>query len=145
MTTLPSDGPQGDHRSKRAGSQARSSYFSGEKSRPDGAEVGGDRLLQRSAPHSEEAERGVLASILHDPDLTLPDCIDALSADAFHRPAYRVVYETLVEMYDRHEIEIDIITLVERLRSLYRLEIAGGPAEVSAPPRSVPTAASLPH
>ena len=145
MTTLPSDGPQGDHRSKRAGSQARSSYFSGEKSRPDGAEVGGGRLLQRSAPHSEGAERGVLASILHDPDLTLPDCIDALSADAFHRPAYRVVYETLVEMYDRHEIEIDIITLVERLRSLNRLEIAGGPEEVSDLPRSVPTAANLPH
>jgi len=101
--------------------------------------------LQFEPPHSDEAELGVVASILHDPEFAVPICLQQLERDAFYSPNLRAVYTTLVEMYDQREYKIDLITLIDRLRALARLEQAGGIQFVSDLPRAVPTVANLPN
>ena len=98
----------------------------------------------RSPPHSPEAERGVLGSILLDAagdNRVLDLCTEAGVIDeSFFSPANRLLFETLVEM-SRAALTIDPLTLAERLRALNRLEDIGGTAYLQALLDETPTAA----
>ena len=77
----------------------------------------------RSAPYSEEAERGVLGSILIDSKKVLELCDKAgINDDSFYVPAHRIIYGTIREMKG---MVIDPITLGEQLKKLDRLQAVG--------------------
>jgi len=98
----------------------------------------------RTIPHSTEAERGVLGSILLDAagdSRVLDLCTEnGIVAESFFTPAYRLLFETLFEM-SRAALAIDPLTLTERLRALNRLEEIGGAATIQALIDETPTAA----
>ena len=98
----------------------------------------------RPPPHSPEAERGVLGSILLDTageNRVLDLCTEAgVLAESFFSPANRLLFETLVEM-SRAALTIDPLTLAERLRALNRIEEIGGTAYLQALLDETPTAA----
>lgn len=98
----------------------------------------------RVPPHSAEAERGVLGSILLDvgnDNRVLDLCTEnGINEDAFFTPAHRLLFETLSEM-SRAGVTIDPLTLNERLRALNRLEEIGGAATLQALIDETPTAA----
>jgi replicative DNA helicase len=98
----------------------------------------------RSPPHSAEAERGVLGSILLDVgnDTRVLDlCTEnGILPDAFFAPANRLLFETLAEM-SHAGATIDPLTLNERLRALNRLDEIGGTAYIQALIDETPTAA----
>jgi len=98
----------------------------------------------RTPPHSAEAERGVLGSILLDAasdSRVLDLCTEnGITPDSFFAPANRLLFETLVEM-SRAGLTIDPLTLNERLRALNRLDSVGGTATIQALIDETPTAA----
>ena len=98
----------------------------------------------RIPPHSAEAERGVLGSILLDAasdSRVLDLCTEnGITPDSFFAPANRLLFETLVEM-SHAGLTIDPLTFNERLRALNRLDDVGGAAMIQALIDETPTAA----
>ena len=97
--------------------------------------------IDRIPPYSEEAERGVLGSVLLDAMRVLDLCVESqLESESFYVPAHRVIYTTLTEMMQQGSA-IDILTLTERLRTTGRLDSVGGDASLDGLIDSTPTAA----
>lgn len=104
-----------------------------------------DEIHLRKPPHNEEAEAGVLGSILMDAstgDTRVMDlCTErGITEESFFSPANRLLFETLSEM-SHAAMTIDAVTLNERLRSLKRLDAVGGVATIQRLIENTPTAA----
>lgn len=83
-------------------------------------------LPDRLPPYSEEAERGVLGSILLDAERVLPSCeVAGITAASFYVSAHQVVYECLGAMRNENE-PIDLLTIGEALKKSGQLKKVGG-------------------
>ena len=97
----------------------------------------------RLPPHSPESEEGVLGCVMLSPMETLPELIEKFpSAEVFYDLRNLTIYDTMLGMYDRNE-SIDVITLMENLKSQDMLEQVGGTAYLAGLPDKVPSAANL--
>ncbi|MBC8206307.1 MAG: replicative DNA helicase [Kiritimatiellales bacterium] len=100
-----------------------------------------DQSGYRLPPYSEEAERGVLGSALIDSEKVLELCSDnQLSADSFHVPAHRHLFEQLQEMTQAGKA-VDLLTVGEHLKQNGRLDSTGGYVFLEGLIDSTPTAA----
>ena len=98
-------------------------------------------LAGRQPPYSEEAERGVLGSLLLDAQRVVDMCVESqLVQESFYVPAHRLVYEASITLTHGASV-IDILTVGEQLRSMGKLEVVGGPAFLETLIDSTPTAA----
>ncbi len=97
--------------------------------------------MDRVPPHSEDAERGVLGSVLLDGEKVLDLCVERqLTPESFYVPAHRTVYETMLAM-SREGRPIDLLTVSERLQSAAILDRVGGPTALDRLVDATPTAA----
>lgn len=97
----------------------------GEPSYDEGYPVSdGGGGLQRQEPHNIEAEKAVLAACLLN-DEAMEDIAVKLQPESFYRPAHRIIYEAMLDLYTRH-VPIDQISLEERLRAEGQLDAVGG-------------------
>jgi len=107
------------------------------RNRGDAAAAGGQ--IAQSLPHSVDAEKAVLGSIL-----LLPDVFDEVALlvrpGDFYDDANRIIYEHLLDMHDAGQ-RIDPMLLVERLRKGEVYEAVGGAAYLAEVGKQVPTAA----
>jgi replicative DNA helicase len=88
--------------------------------------IHGDSAGLRIPPHSEEAERGVLGSILLDPSGSLDKCLTKrLGPDCFYDRRHQALFEQLVDM-SQANMPMDAITIGEWLKSHNALEKVGG-------------------
>lgn len=95
----------------------------------------------RIPPYSEEAERGVLGSVLLDFGRVMDLCIERqLISESFYVPAHRIVFEAMLDMSKRGSV-IDILTVTDRLRSAGNLDSIGGAVFLDRLIDSTPTAA----
>ena len=95
----------------------------------------------RVPPYSEEAEKGVLGSVLLDPERVVDICLEQqIIPESFFVPAHRLIFQIVVEMSKNGEA-IDILTLTERLRSTGQLDNVGGSVYLDRLVDSTPTAA----
>jgi replicative DNA helicase len=95
----------------------------------------------RIPPYSEEAERGVLGSILLDFDRALNLAVDSqITPDYFYVPAHRIIYEGMLQMLGQGQA-IDVLTLAESLRTQERLDSVGGDGYLDQMIDATPTAA----
>jgi replicative DNA helicase len=95
----------------------------------------------RVPPNSEEAERGVLGSVLLDPMKVMDLCIEnQLSPESFYVPAHRVVFGVMLEMTKQGTV-IDALTVAERIKSAGMLDGIGGSVYLDRLIDSTPTAA----
>ena len=100
----------------------------------------------KTLPHSAEAERGIIGSILLDTtmgdDARVLDLCQArgLTPESFYEPRNRVLFETFREMSGT-SVPIDAVTLTDRLRATGRLEQVGGVAAIQALVDNTPTSA----
>lgn len=95
----------------------------------------------RGMPHSEEAEKGLIGSILIAPEEVLSDGIQQVVPEYFHLPSHRIIYEQLLAMWDKNQ-QIDIVTATQALRDKSQLDQVGGPARIAELFSFVPTAAN---
>ncbi len=80
----------------------------------------------RIPPHSGEAERGVLGSILLDPVNAVDKCLaKRLGSDAFYDRRHQALFEHLVDM-NQANVPMDAITIAEWLKSHQAIEKVGG-------------------
>ena len=99
----------------------------------------------RLPPYSEEAERGVLGSILLAPDTVMDHCVAAgIISESFYVPAHRSVYETMLTM-NREGKVIDLLTVGERMANAGKLDQIGGSVFLDRLVDSTPTAAHAEH
>ena len=73
-----------------------------------------ENFVKRIQPHSEEAERSVLGSMLMDRD-AIVEAEDILTKEDFYQRQYGIVFEAMVELY-REGKAVDLITLQNKLK-----------------------------
>lgn len=85
----------------------------------------------REPPHSVEAEKGVLSSIILWSTAAIAECVaGGVQACWFYVPTHRTIYVELRDMYDSGDA-IDLITFTQRLRDKGLLAEVGGPYAVT--------------
>jgi replicative DNA helicase len=97
--------------------------------------------VPRSLPYSEDAEKGVLCSLLLSPREVGDLCILRLQPNAFYAPAHKIIYELVIEFSDKSKA-IDFITMKQSLKDRGFLEEIGGPEFLNELYNFVPTAAN---
>jgi replicative DNA helicase len=73
-----------------------------------------EELLNRSMPHSTEAEQAVLGAMLFDAR-RIPEVVEALKPDDFYFKQNRDIYATMLSMFSNSQ-PIDPVTVLEHLR-----------------------------
>lgn len=97
-------------------------------------------LIDRAPPHSLEAEKGILGSLLLDPR-TCDDVALAVRPDDFYSPSHRKLFEHMLEMHNSGK-QIDLTLLIDRLKSVGDFDTIGGISFLVDVAESVPTAAN---
>ena len=97
--------------------------------------------VDRVPPHSEEAERGVLGSILMDAGRVVDLAIERqIRSESFYIPSHRVLYENILDLHEKGR-PIDLLTVGDRLRDSGQLDVVGGRAGLEALLDACPTSA----
>lgn len=96
-------------------------------------------------PHAVEAEMALLGSMMLD-----PRCIDVVTSYVaggfdFYKPAHSVLYDLIVELYERNSGKLDLILLGQTLRDRGQLEAVGGEDYLVEIGTSVPSASNADH
>ena len=78
---------------------------------------------RRSLPQNIEAEKSVLAACMLNQE-AIEEVATKLSPNNFFRPAHRIIFSSMLDLYMRH-IPIDQISLAENLHGKGQLEAAG--------------------
>ena len=86
--------------------------------------------LNRELPFHDEAEKGVLSGLLHDPRERLPDLLLQVKPEAFLSVPNRILFELICEI-DATGKPLTIVTLTLLLRERGELERVGGPGAIS--------------
>ncbi|MBV8585732.1 MAG: replicative DNA helicase [Verrucomicrobia bacterium] len=100
-----------------------------------------DKAVPRSLPASEDAEKGVLCSLLLSPREVGDLCALRLRSEGFYVPAHRILYDVVVEFADKSK-PIDFVTLRQVLRDRNQLVEVGGPEFLDSVYAFVPSAAN---
>ncbi len=97
--------------------------------------------MEKLLPQNIEAERGVLGSIIIDPE-AIVQVADFLQAQDFYRDAHRIIYEIIMHLYERHE-PADYITIMNELENMDKVAEAGGPGYLTELVNEVPTSGNV--
>lgn len=107
---------------------------------PAGVERASSELLDRLPPNNLDAEKGLLASLLIDPQVADDVALVVRTGD-FYSDAHQRLYGHLLSIHEAGRT-IDATLLVERLKSADELEIVGGMAYLAEIVAAAPTAAN---
>lgn len=113
--------------------------------RPRGAapNPGTGSLFGRDLPHSLEAEEYLLSCCFIDGTDTVGRCLEEkLTAKAFFAPANQVIYEKLLDLYQRN-LPIDVAIVAEELKAAGQLDAVGGYAYLTQVSSRIPTTAQV--
>lgn len=94
-------------------------------------------------PHSDEAEKSVLGSILIDKD-AIVQVSEFLLPEHFYTDRHGDIYKGMLSLFEDRE-PIDLITLPDRLKKMKLLERVGGVAYISSLVEGVPSSANVKH
>ncbi|HET7903327.1 MAG TPA: DnaB-like helicase N-terminal domain-containing protein, partial [Candidatus Eisenbacteria bacterium] len=88
------------------------------------ADANGGSDTGRVPPHSDDAEKAVLGSMLASPD-AVTGAIEILSTDAFYDPRHAKIWRAMTELFER-SAPIDLVTVAEELKRRNDFEAVGG-------------------
>lgn len=95
----------------------------------------------RSLPQSLEAEQSVIGAMIIDKS-AIAKALEKLNEDDFYRDGHKVIFKAIREMFSK-DMAVDLVTLLEYLKSTDMLEKAGGVTYISEVSSSVITTANL--
>jgi len=98
-------------------------------------------LADKLPPQNDEAERACLGSMLLDRE-AIEIAIDILRLDDFYSIQHRTVFNAIIELYNR-STPVDIVTIIDFLKSSGELDKAGGTSYISSLLDEVPTSANV--
>jgi replicative DNA helicase len=93
--------------------------------------------MERIPPHSDEAEKSVLGSIILDKE-ALYEVLEILRDDDFYSEMHQEIYRVVRELFRKSE-PVDILTVSEELKTRNTLEMVGGRAYVAQLSTLVPS------
>ncbi|MFO0780909.1 MAG: replicative DNA helicase [Candidatus Gracilibacteria bacterium] len=94
--------------------------------------------LFKVPPHSMDAERSTLGSLLIDKD-AITKVADFLKAEDFYHASHALIYQAMNDLFDKRS-PIDLLTLTSILDDRKQLEGIGGASYLAALTNEVPTA-----
>ncbi|OFI05376.1 replicative DNA helicase [Clostridium acetireducens DSM 10703] len=83
----------------------------------------------QSLPQNMEAEQSIIGSMILDKS-SIAQVVEALKSDDFYSESHKIIFSAIVELYQK-DIDVDIITLTENLKSKDKLENCGGITYIS--------------
>lgn len=98
-------------------------------------------MQDRVPPQNIEAEQSVLGAMLIEKE-AIPKVMEILRDTDFYREAHRVIFNAMLELYNKNEA-VDMITVTEILKRDNKLEDVGGIAYITSLANAVPTAANV--
>ena len=98
-------------------------------------------LEERVPPQNIEAEQAVLGAMLIDKE-AIAKVTEILTSDDFYREAHRVIFNAMMELYNKNEA-VDMVTITEILKRDNKLEDIGGIAYITSLANVVLTAANV--
>ena len=108
------------------------------------ASAGLAKLFDRLPPHSLEAERSLLGSLLLDPAVMGEVVAVVTKAEQFYSSAHGAIFRAILEVYDAHRAG-DPLLIAESLKDRGLLESSGGPEFLVELAESVPSARHAVH
>lgn len=103
--------------------------------------VKGSVNLEKVPPQNLEAEQSVLGSMLIERE-AIGKAIEVLNEGDFYKESHGKIYSAVLDLFEKNE-PIDLVTIVEELRSRGKLDQIGGASYITALINSVPTAANV--
>lgn len=100
-----------------------------------------EEVIKRTPPHSVEAERSVVGSMILDRDAIVV-AVESLAAEDFYQRQFGVLFDAMYQMY-MDNVEVDIVTLSEKLKSMEVPPELRSPQFISGIVSSVPTSANI--
>ena len=97
--------------------------------------------LGKIPPHDIEAEQAVIGSMLTDQDAVMT-AVERLKSDSFYREDNKLIFEAIVNLYNRSE-PIDLITVKDELTSMGNFEKVGGFQYLATLTDKVPTTSNV--
>ena len=97
--------------------------------------------MMRSLPQSIEAEQSVIGAMIIDKS-AIAQVLEKLNEDDFYRDGHKTIYKAVKEMYAK-DMAVDLVTILEYLKTTDMLDKAGGVTYISELSASVPTTANL--
>ncbi|MCD6177632.1 MAG: replicative DNA helicase [Candidatus Cloacimonetes bacterium] len=85
--------------------------------------------IERQVPNDINAEAAVLSAMMID-NYSVARAIELLEVDYFYRKAHQIIFKTICDLFENN-IEIDIITLIDKLKTGKQLEAIGGEAFIN--------------
>ncbi len=99
--------------------------------------------VDKVPPHSDEAERSVLGSILIDKD-AIVQVAEFLRPEFFYSTKHGDIFDACLKLYENRD-PIDIVTLSEKIKQSGSLKRIGGVAFLSSLVDGVPSSANIKH
>ncbi len=96
--------------------------------------------MERIPPHSDEAEKSVLGSIILDKE-ALFEVLEILSAEDFYSEMHQEIYQAVIALYRKGE-SVDMLTPSEELKKRNTLEMVGGRSYIAQLSAMVPSTAN---
>jgi replicative DNA helicase len=97
----------------------------------------------RLPPHSRDAERCVLGSMLRDNGV-IGDVVQIIRTENFYTDAHQKIYNAILTLWDRSQ-PVDLVMLAELLKEQKHIEDVGGYAYLGDLWDAAPTAANAEH
>jgi replicative DNA helicase len=98
-------------------------------------------LKDKIPPHNLEAEKATLGAVLLDPD-ALDVALQYLRSNDFYKNRHKLIFTSILELSEKND-NIDLLTVVQQLKSEGKLEEAGGAGYISALTSEVPSSANI--
>ena len=102
-----------------------------------------DSAVQKAKvpPHSLDAERSLLGSILLD-NKSYDDVVNMVISDDFYLPANRLIFQSITTLIAKNS-PCDILTVSEHLNTLKQLQEVGGESYIFEIANATPSAANV--
>ena len=95
----------------------------------------------RSLPQNTDAEQLIIGAMIIE-RVAIAQAVEALKSEDFYREPHKIIFNAILDLYQR-DIPVDMITLIDQLRSSERLEAAGGMTYVTEVCSSVVSTANI--
>ncbi|MFC1599604.1 replicative DNA helicase [Patescibacteria group bacterium] len=97
--------------------------------------------LTKVPPHSLEAEKSTLGSLLIDKDAIIK-IADLITAEDFYHDKHAAIYKAIIEIFEKRN-PIDVLTVTSQLEDKKELDLIGGASYLAELTSEVPTASHI--
>ncbi len=94
-------------------------------------------MNERIPPHSEDAEKSVLGSVMIDRQALL-EVMEILAPQDFYSEIHATIFEAVCDL-NRRSVPVDSITVKDELQKQSRLGMVGGPAYIASLSADIPS------